>query len=153
MHRERNLHSKIRRSRPCGKPRRRWEDNFKIYLKEGVRQSVYLIHLNRNRGSGGGRNEHSVPTIWASFGFTRKNMLCWVGESTVIIFLTSVALRYEAGSISQNTNSVGLPNQVNRLSCDCRWIRVPLFNHRTGNSCSRNIFSASHQQTSCGGTS
>jgi len=46
-------HSTIQRSRPFGKPRRRWEDNFKIYLKQGVWQGVYLINLNRNRGSGG----------------------------------------------------------------------------------------------------
>jgi len=52
MYRERNLLSQIRRIGPYGKPRRRWEDNLKIYLKQGVWQGVYLINLNRNRGSG-----------------------------------------------------------------------------------------------------
>jgi hypothetical protein len=49
---ERNLHLTIRRKRPFGKPRRRWKNNFKIYLKQGVCQGVYLINLNRKRGSG-----------------------------------------------------------------------------------------------------
>jgi hypothetical protein len=43
------LVGKPERKRPLGRPRRRWEDNFSIDIREIGRNGVDWIHLARNR--------------------------------------------------------------------------------------------------------
>jgi hypothetical protein len=44
---------KLKRNRPLGKPRNRWEDNFRTDVQEIEWHSVDYAHLGLDRGGGG----------------------------------------------------------------------------------------------------